>query len=142
MTGKILPSMLLALLASSMLAHGQPLESPRSVEATITERECRALVAHRAADDVAYQPGRDVHGRPIAPADLPGSPSVPALSTIRIPLTLSLGDIFAIPPAIDADIPLWTITVEADGRAYIDGQPLYDEAAAQVAEVCRSQFGL
>ncbi len=142
MTGRILPSILSALFVSGAPAHGQPLESPPSVEVTITERECRALVAHRPDDDVAYQPGRDVHGRPVAPADLPGNPSVPALSTIRIPLTLSLGHVFAIPPAIDADIPLWTLTVEADGRAYIDGQPLHDEAAAQVAEACRSQFGL
>ena len=142
MTGRILASALLTLLASGIPAEAQPQESPRSIEAAITERDCRALVAHRAADDVAYQPGRDVHGRPVAPADLPGSPSVSPLTTIRIPLTLSLGDVFALPPAIDADTPLWTLTVESDGRAYIDGQPLHDEAAAQAAEACRLQFGL
>ena len=142
MTGRILLPALLALMASGMLAHGQTPAPAGTVEAAITERDCRALVAHRPNDDVAYQPGRDVHGRPVAPADLPGNPSFPGLDTITIPLTLSLGSIYALPPGIDADIPLWTLTVGADGRAYVDGQPLHDEAAAQVAQACRARFGL
>ena len=138
----ILPFALVALIAAGSPVQGQRLDAGQDIEVVLTERDCRALVAHTPTDDVAYQPGRDVRGRPVAPADLGSGPVVPDLSTIRIPLTLSLGDVFVLPPAIDADIPLWTLTVEADGRTYLDGQPLHDDAAAQVARICRERFGL
>ena len=131
---------LLAALVGATAARAQTPQAP--VEITVTERQCRALVAHRPADDVTYRPGRDVRGRPVAPADVAGSPTVPELSTITIPLQLSLSDIAVVPPGIDADIPLWTLTVSADGRSYINGQPLHDQTAARLAEICRERFGL
>jgi hypothetical protein len=44
-------------------------------EATVqvTKQDCARLVHHQPSADVAYQPGVDVHGRPVAAADLPGS---------------------------------------------------------------------
>lgn len=39
---------------------------------TITEADCSRLVEHRPDPGVAYQAGRDVYGRAVAPADLGG----------------------------------------------------------------------
>ena len=39
----------------------------------VTRSDCQQLVRHHPAPDVAYQPGTDVHGKYVAPADLPGS---------------------------------------------------------------------
>ncbi len=39
----------------------------------VTKADCQAMVAHHPSADVTYQPGQDVHGRAVAPADLPGS---------------------------------------------------------------------
>ena len=142
MTRRTLPPALLLLLAWVAIAQAQAPESARPVDVSISERQCRALVAHSPADGVAYRPGRDVHGRAVTPADLDGSPAVPALSAITVPLTLSLADVIPLPRGIDADIPLWAVTVAADGRTYINGQPLHDEAALRLAEACRERFGL
>lgn len=131
---------LIAAAAAGATARAQVSDAP--VEVAITERDCRALVAHRPAADAAYQPGRDVRGRAVAPADLSGNPATPGLESISIPLQIRLSDVVAVPAGIDADIPLWTLTVDADGRAYLDDQPLHDEAAVRVAEACRARFGL
>jgi hypothetical protein len=38
----------------------------------LTRSDCQALVRHHPAAGTAYQPGVDVHGKYVAPADLPG----------------------------------------------------------------------
>ncbi len=42
----------------------------------ITKADCTRLVEHRPSADVAYQPGVDVRGRKVAPADVPASPAL------------------------------------------------------------------
>lgn len=39
----------------------------------VTRSDCMALVRHHPSADVTYQPGADVHGKYVAPADLPGN---------------------------------------------------------------------
>ncbi|MDR3436674.1 hypothetical protein [Telmatospirillum sp.] len=41
----------------------------------VTKSDCMALVRHHPAADVTYQPGADVHGKYVTPADLPGGNS-------------------------------------------------------------------
>lgn len=55
----------------------------------VTSRVCQRVVRHRPSADVNYQPGVDVDGDPVVPADLPGH---------RIDLIL--------PEAIAFDLPL------------------------------------
>ncbi len=69
-------SPLLAVIALSLLA--PVAAAAQSAQGTkqrvsITADDCRRLVAQVPSADVAYTPGVDVHGRPVAPADLPGS---------------------------------------------------------------------
>src|ERR1700722_12974792 len=59
----------------------------------VDPRVCQALVKHTPSADVAYQPGVDVHGNSVAPADLPGQPQIQLPSKIDIPLTISLAKI-------------------------------------------------
>ncbi len=42
----------------------------------ITEVDCIQLIEHHPAADVAYQPGVDVRGRKVAPADVDSSPAL------------------------------------------------------------------
>ena len=44
----------------------------QAVRVEVTEADCRKLVRHLPAGDVAYRAGRDVYGREVAPADLGG----------------------------------------------------------------------
>ena len=52
---------------------GLPAEGAAGDRMRIARVDCQQLVQHRPDPGVAYRPGADVRGRPVAPADLPGS---------------------------------------------------------------------
>jgi hypothetical protein len=106
---------------------------------TITKADCDRLVEHRPAPDVAYQPGVDVNGTPVAPADLNGGIQIAVPETIRIPITVDLFNRFGIPAnpnSFEAEAEVGVVTYR-DGRAYFNGQPLQDDAAAELSALCQ-----
>ncbi|HSR70907.1 MAG TPA: hypothetical protein VLL72_00880 [Kiloniellales bacterium] len=114
--------------------------SPDETTVRIGRADCARLVEHHPAPDVAYAPGVDVHGRPVAPAELDDG-IAPALSeTVRIRIEVELLERFGIPanPTLyDADAVIGEVTVAPDGRAYFNGQPLQDEAAYVLSRRCQ-----
>lgn len=98
---------------------------------------CRLVEIHRPAPDVAYQPGVDVHGRKVAPADLPGSAAVVLPKTIpvdlRIPLSAFLGA--ETPPFLDeAEVDAGRVSVDIrTGALFYNGQRL-DSPYAVICE--------
>ena len=133
------PLFLAAILAASQArAH----EEEKAV-VTITRADCARLVEHVPSPDVAYQPGVDAYGREVAPADLPGGPNGSAQlqvpETLRISIDIDLQDRFGIPanPALyDAGLSIGEV-VYRDGRLTFEGQPLQDEAAAELTRRCQ-----
>lgn len=110
-----------------------------ALRVTITERQCQALVPHVPAPDVTYQPGTDVTGRPVAPADLSGGSRIRLPDSFDIPITVDLADRYGIPadPALfDGEVRVGTVTLE-HGRLYFNGQPLTPEDEQAVAAACR-----
>jgi hypothetical protein len=61
------------LLFFAIPAGSQQVLSPLSTKVIISGQDCQRLVKHIPSPDVSYKPGVDVHGKPVAPADLPGS---------------------------------------------------------------------
>ncbi len=113
------------------------------VEVTITRADCARLVEHVPAPDVAYQPGVDAYGRAVVPADLPGDlnggAEILVPQTFRIPIEIDLLARFGIPanPALyDADVPIGEVVYQ-DGRLTFEGQPLRNEAAAELSRRCQ-----
>ncbi|WP_299399353.1 hypothetical protein [Pelagibius sp.] len=113
---------------------------------TITRADCQRLVRHVPAADVAYQPGVDVRGRPVAPADLgaaePGAaPPLALPQAVVIPIEVDLFDRFGIPAGgvnFEADAFIGEVTVDlATGEAFFNGQPLQSEAEAELAARCQ-----
>jgi hypothetical protein len=119
-------------------------------------RECRRLLAergsvslHQPAPDVTYQPGRDVdsQGRPIAPADLPGSGASsalldqPVVLNLQIPLRRLLGD--RTPANLGrSETNVGTIAVDPrTGKLALNGQPLEPQGEDALAQACREQLG-
>ncbi len=104
-------------------------------------RDCAHLVTeHVPADDVAFQPGLDVRGHPVAPAELPSSARIRLPETIEIALDIPLRDLLRarqIPPGLDqAEVQLGRLVW--DGRSFTyNGQPLDDPVLAAIAAVCR-----
>ena len=93
---------------------------------------------HRRAD-VAYQPGVDVNGNAVAPADLNGGIQVVAPEDFTIDIEVELFERFGIP--VDPDLFEATANIGKvevrHGRLYFNGQPLQDEAAAALSERCQ-----
>jgi hypothetical protein len=100
-------------------------------------------VKYRQAAGVAYQPGVDAAGRPVASADLPGGIQVQPRTEFTIDLTLDLRNRFGVPSnpnLLQAQANVGQITVRGD-KAYFDGQPLTDEGQDALAQLCQQQFG-
>ncbi|WP_255542570.1 hypothetical protein [Azospirillum sp. INR13] len=51
---------------------------------------CQRLTRHVPAADVEYRPGVDVNGRPVVPADLPGTAGAQPPVPIDLPLSVDL----------------------------------------------------
>ena len=118
-------------------------------------RECRRLLAergsvtiHQPAPDVNYQPGRDIdsQGRPIAPADLPGSGAssalldAPVVLNLQIPLRRLLGD--RTPANLGrSETSVGTVAVDPrTGKLAFNGQPLEPQGEDALAQACREQL--
>lgn len=110
---------------------------------TVTGSDCARLVQHQPAPDVAYRPGVDVRGRPVASADLNPTPQirVPETITFDIAVDLRRFGVSRTSPLYEPNLRLGTVTVGKDGRVYYDGQPLGDAENAALAEACRRQGG-
>lgn len=112
---------------------------------TISEADCARLARHYPADDVAFQPGRDVRGKAVVPADLPsgagGGNGLILPGAVVIPIEVDLFDRFGIPDnAVNfkGDIYVGEVLVDvASGRALFNGQPLQTEAEAELAARCQ-----
>ena len=117
---------------------GQAGEEP--LELRISRADCAGLAAHVPSDEATYRPGVDVRGRPVAPADVDGTPALALPESYRIRIEVDSEDRFGIPATAgryDADIAVGEALVEADGRVLFNGQPLQSEAAFELGRRCR-----
>ena len=105
---------------------------------------CRNLVAATPGANVAYQPGVDVRGNAVAPADLAGSVSPIQVPTrIDIPLTFNLAQTLHLNTnqypvntlGAGTEGYIGTLTVDGD-KTYFNGQPLSDAQQENLAVLC------
>lgn len=91
---------------------------------------CQSLPTYRAASGVEYQPGVDVHGRAVAPADLNAPLNSAIDDIVRIPVTVDLVRRFNLYPffGIELKPDVGTISVHSDGRVEYNGQDLARQA--------------
>ncbi|HVO16635.1 MAG TPA: hypothetical protein VMV26_15565 [Alphaproteobacteria bacterium] len=133
------PTRLLATLSALALGTVAAPALAESVPVRVDRDACSNVVAHVPDTDVAYQPGVDVHGRSVAPADLPGSNSLelPDSFVITLELDLRRSDIpVPGPKSLDPKLQLGLITVVGN-RVYYNGQPLDDPDQLRLAAACR-----
>lgn len=119
------------------------------VKAEISRADCAQLVVrHKAGPDVRFRPSRDVYGRKVAPAGIPGqagnrSPGAhvlePETYTIELELDLRLFLGVATIPGLNPNLRPGRITVVGD-RVYFNGRPLDDPRRFQVVEACRERL--
>jgi len=114
---------------------------PASAEIAISRKDCQRLVNHEPAPDVTYQPGVDVHGRPVVPADLGGGQQIQLPDVIYIPIEVLIQDKFGIPAnSVLYDATALVGVVEVRGnQVYFEDQPLTDPEVVALEQACRDR---
>lgn len=107
-----------------------------TVKVQMSPRDCQRLVRHRARDDVDFKPGVDVRGRPVAPADLPGSTATyrqPDMYEFVVALNPLEGTEFT-----ETTLPQGVVKFDTNtGRLTFNGTPLGEGLQDALAEQCR-----
>jgi len=115
---------------------------------TISTADCQRLAAHTSSAD--YQPGVDVRGKPVAPADLDSGPSLDLPSVIEIPLALDVirrlqgetsgrSNILSGQRGLEGKASLGTLTIKGND-AFWNGEQLQSQDEILMAEACRSSL--
>ena len=115
--------------------------APASAEIAISRKDCQRLVNHEPAPDVTYQPGVDVHGRPVVPADLGGGQQNQLPDVIYIPIEVLIQDKFSIPAnsvLYDATALVGVVSVRGN-QVYFEDQELTDPEIAALEQACRDR---
>lgn len=127
-------------------------DSALPVVVALNAQDCRRLMAQhnilvplRPAPDVNYQPGRDVdsQGRPIAPADLPGSNPLPLDGMIELPLKMPLSGLPGLSQLSsdmkrESGLAIATLGIDPmSGRLSFNGKPLEPQTEDAVTVACR-----
>ena len=115
--------------------------TPASAEVAISRRDCDRLVRHEPAPDVAYQPGVDVHGRPVAPADLNGGSQIELPDVIYIPIEVLIQGKYGIPAnsvLYDATALVGVVSVRGN-QVYFEDKLLSDPEVAALEAACRDR---
>jgi hypothetical protein len=137
---------LLAIVRSSLLGVvvgvGIGITVCQAAELTIAmaRSDCRLAVEHVAAPGFDYQPGVDVYGAPVAPADV-DEQDIILPDVIPISISADLVDQFALPPDspllnVDAGIGLVEFQLSS-GRLYFNGVELSETDEQALAALCR-----
>lgn len=130
----------LATCLASAVASAAPGEGTPTI--AVDPAACRWVKQHRASADVNYQPGVDVQGRPVAPADLPGTAQIQLPERIEIPITLDLAERFGLPRTAlsrtgvtAGEVQVGVVTLDGS-QARFNGQPLSAAAEDELAVLC------
>jgi hypothetical protein len=116
--------------------------APASADLAVSRQDCDRLVKYQQPPGVEVQPGLDVHGRPVVPADVHGGAHIQLPETIVIPVEVLLRKYAFIPPGSplrQSKAELGVLTVTGDQVLY-NGQPLTDQDEAALAAACRDQL--
>ena len=125
---------------------------PLPVVVAMDTADCRRFLVQKgqvAADyqpppGVNYQPGVDVNGKPVAPADLPGSTGYQLPQTLTLDLKIPFARLLGsrTPPRMgQAEVGLGKMTLDiASGRLSLDGAPVMPEAEDAVILACQEKL--
>jgi len=115
----------------------------RATEHTIAiaRSDCELAVRYVAPPGVDYQPGVDVNGRPVAPADLDDDHRLQLPESIPVFITDDMRKRFRVPhhsPLFDTDAVVGIVELRlSDRRLTFNGVELSDREADALAAMCR-----
>jgi hypothetical protein len=134
----ILPPSILGIVAFACV--GITVCQARERTIAMAQSDCRLAVEHVAPPGVDYQPGVDVRGAPVEPADVEERDIV-LPDIIPISISADLVDQFLLPPDspllnVDAGIGIVEFQLSS-GRLYFNGVELSEKDEQALAALCR-----
>jgi hypothetical protein len=115
-------------------------EKAGAAEVTVRPEDCRRLVAHRPADDVAYKAGVDAYGRPVTPADLPGTQVIKTPNKITFSITYDALKRLGVSEGaglLSGEASVGDVSYDiSKGRLEFNGEPLTDPEIGALAIAC------
>jgi hypothetical protein len=116
---------------------------PSDATIQVTGADCRRLfVEHRPNPDVNYRPGVDVHGRPVAGADLNPAPQIRVPETVAFDVAVDLRrfGIASTSPLYQPNMKLGEVRVDVlTGKTLYNGEALGNPEIEALREACRRQ---
>ena len=109
----------------------------------VTESDCANIIKHIARPDVTYQPGVDVRGNAVRPADVDGGNDLGLSGEYRITIEVDTADRLGIPAdpnRYDADVQVGDVVVDQAGNISFNGKPLGDRHQQDIARHCREML--
>lgn len=134
--------MIRCLLGLAFLFASTGLTLAEDVRMEVSRTDCERIVKYTADPDVTYKPDVDVHGKPVAPADLNDN-QVKIPDQIFIELSLPFKDLLKNynPKLENAEVYVGTVEYDiASGRLFFNGQELTDPAENAIAKECRKRY--
>lgn len=98
---------------------------------------CRYVTRYQPSADIEYKPGVDVHGKPVAPADLPDGYAIDLPKSIDIAITADIARRFGIATnnLYRGEAQIGTVTVQGN-QVLFNGKPMQSAAEADLIALC------
>lgn len=107
----------------------------------VSQRDCERLIKHSAAAGADYQPGVDVHGKPVAGADVDGGAGFKLPDTITIPISVDLAARYGMGADTAATAETAAVTVSpATGEVRLGGEPLDAGTESALRRACLETY--
>ena len=127
------------LAAVIMLALATPALAKVKKAPELDPEVCKRLVAYQpeAGASVEYQPGVDVHGKPVVGPDLNPSPvQVPQAVTFDINVDVATYAGIPVPDKTETFTKIGTVQVDPQGHMTFNGKPMEGDAEAALRALC------
>lgn len=104
-----------------------------------TDDECQRAVRISEAPGAEYQPGVDVNGRPVAPADLQPTLKIEPPRVIEFPVTMDVAKRLGFDSRgpLEANVTVAQVRIEGN-RVSINGQVVNPDDSADLVAACRA----
>jgi len=136
--------LLISVLTLLFFAAGAPVAAAEGLSpVVVSKRDCERIVRHHDTAGAAYQPGVDVRGRPVAPADLGGGSGVRLHETIIIEIGIDLAEKYGLGAAgkYTGEGRVGTVAVSPEGHVSFNGTRIDRGESAALARACRRARG-
>jgi hypothetical protein len=110
----------------------------------VARSDCRLAIEHAATADADFEPGVDVHGRPVVPADV-GRAGVGLPDIVSVFVSAEVRNTFQLSddsPLLSFDAGIGVVEYElSSGRLLFNGVPLRERDEQALAALCREAGG-